>query len=133
MMRFVSKNSRVLYLLGALALPVSGSLAAQSQDPAQERITVNGLREPVAAEMTEGPEVDGIITARRGDELQVTTADGTSTTIAVRIRFLPPARWAMNPAASEMGTTVRIELKNFSSSSHGDEGSHNAGPRSTQA
>src|SRR3546814_1578645 len=33
--------------------------------------------------MTEGPQVEGIISARDGDRMQVTTADGTSTIITI--------------------------------------------------
>jgi OmpA-OmpF porin, OOP family len=69
------------------------------------------------AEMTEGPEIDGIISARDGDRLQVTAADGTSTVVVVneatRIRssggFLGLAR---NTLASESllnGLPVSVE------------------------
>src|SRR3546814_961513 len=33
--------------------------------------------------MAEGPEIEGIISARSGDGMQVTTADGTNTVIAI--------------------------------------------------
>src|SRR3546814_4506051 len=45
--------------------------------------TVYGSPAPEAAEMTEGPEIEGIISARSDDRLQVTAADGTHTIIAV--------------------------------------------------
>src|SRR3546814_10262197 len=62
------------------ALPI---LAAQAQDPSEGEIlaTVYAPGPPDAAEMTEGPQVEGIISARDGDRMQVTTADGTSTII----------------------------------------------------
>lgn len=66
-------------LLAALALPATGSLLAQTQAP----IVVEGERLPDMAEMTKGPEIKGVITARNGDKIKVTTADGSSTVIFV--------------------------------------------------
>jgi len=67
-------------MLAMATLPVSGAVFAQ--DDLDADVTVNGSY-PAAVEMTEGPEVDGIITARSGDTVQITTADGASTIIAV--------------------------------------------------
>ncbi len=80
-----SKGTRLLLPLAVLALPAWGSLAAQQQEPvADPNIIVNGAQaqEP-AAPMTEGPEVKGTITARSGDKMKVTTADGTSSVITL--------------------------------------------------
>lgn len=86
-MRVMSKKPGVLLLLTAIAVPAWGGLAAQQQqDPSQSRITVNGMlpaEAPAAVEMTAGPEIKGIISARSGDKLQVTAADGTSTMITI--------------------------------------------------
>lgn len=84
-MRVMSKSPTALFLLALLAGAAPVSLAAQEQEPPEADLSATVSEAPSydAAEMTAGPEVDGIITARRGDELQVTTADGTSTTIAV--------------------------------------------------
>ena len=76
-MRVMSKKSGVLCLLTMLALPVSGSLAAQQQSSPDPSIVVTGER------MTAGPEIKGIISARTGDKIKVTAADGTSTVIAI--------------------------------------------------
>src|SRR3546814_18567465 len=64
---------------------MAGSLAAQPQDASENGVmtTVYGSPAPEAAEMTEGPEIEGIISARSDDRLQVTAADGTHTIIAV--------------------------------------------------
>src|SRR3546814_9060653 len=64
---------------------MAGSLAAQPQDASENGVmtTVYGSPAPEAAEMTEGPETEGIISARSDDRLQVTAADGTHTIIAV--------------------------------------------------
>jgi outer membrane protein OmpA-like peptidoglycan-associated protein len=70
-----------------LAIPISGSLYAQQQEtPPDPNIVVNGTPAPKAVEapvMTAGPEIKGVITARNGDKMKVTAADGTSTIIAI--------------------------------------------------
>ncbi|MEP9361148.1 OmpA family protein [Sphingomonas sp. KR3-1] len=77
-MRVISKRPGARVLVAMLALTASGSAFAQAQDQ-QDRIVVNG----VPAATTPGPEVKGVITARHGDRLKVTTADGNSTVIAI--------------------------------------------------
>ena len=80
-MRSVSNNPTLLLLAAVLGASIPAGVFAQ--DAADGGVvTVNG-RLPDASEMTEGPEVVGFITARSGDRLQVTTADGTAATIAV--------------------------------------------------
>jgi len=63
-----------------LAVPVA--LSAQ-QDPYESQINVYGDRLPDRSEMTKGPEVEGIISARKGDQIQVTTVGGTRTTLSI--------------------------------------------------
>ncbi|HKR18132.1 OmpA family protein [Rhizorhapis sp.] len=84
-MSVISKNSRVLLLFPMLTGLASVSLAAQQpQDPPEADLSATySSPSPEAAEMTEGPEVDGIISARSGDKVQVTTADGNNTVIAI--------------------------------------------------
>ena len=79
-MRFMSKKSGVLFLLAAVTLPVSGSLSAQDQAAPDPSIIVNGERPPA---LVAGPEIKGVISARNGDKIKVTAADGTSTIILV--------------------------------------------------
>jgi OmpA-OmpF porin, OOP family len=73
------KNSLVIC---AIALSASGlvpvGLLAQDQD---RDIYVDGQLPPPPV-LTKGPEIKGIISARRGDRLQITTADGTNTVVA---------------------------------------------------
>jgi len=76
-MSVVFTRPGVLFLLGALAVPASTSLAAQPQDAPNQSIVVNA---PV---MIAGPEIKGVITARNGDRMKVRAADGTSTIIAI--------------------------------------------------
>ncbi len=66
-------------LLAVLAMPVS----AQDQG-AVDPIVVQGsdpVEAPVA--MSKGPEIKGIISARSGDRLKITTADGASTIVSI--------------------------------------------------
>jgi OmpA-OmpF porin, OOP family len=79
-MRVISKELR-FSLVAVAAVMAACSLPAQAQnDP---NIVVNGVLPADMAEMTPGPEIKGVITARRGERIQVTSADGTNTVIAV--------------------------------------------------
>jgi outer membrane protein OmpA-like peptidoglycan-associated protein len=77
-----------------LAGPAVGGLAAQPQDTQPQDAQPQDASEgdvmatvygslPPASEMTEGPKVEGIISARGDGRMQVTTADGTNAIIAV--------------------------------------------------
>ena len=80
-MRVNSYKPAALAMLGLLALPMAGSLSAQANnDP---NIVVTGAPQPDMSAMTPGPELKGVITAREGDRLKITTADGTSTIVAI--------------------------------------------------
>jgi OmpA-OmpF porin, OOP family len=76
------KSSRVHVLLTALALTASASLAAQQPSTQDPNIVVNGVQAEAPA-MTAGPEIKGVITARNGNKVKVTTADGAGTVIAI--------------------------------------------------
>ncbi|WP_088308737.1 OmpA family protein [Novosphingobium sp. B 225] len=80
-MRTIPARPGTLFLLAMLSLPLSAQLAAQPQtDPS---IIVNGERPLDLAQLAAGPEVKGVISARTGTRLRVTTADGTSMPIAL--------------------------------------------------
>jgi outer membrane protein OmpA-like peptidoglycan-associated protein len=82
-MRIASTNPQTLALIAALALPIASGVSAQQMDPPASGITVNGAAQPEPAAMAKGPEIKGIISARRGDTLQVTAADGSNTIIVI--------------------------------------------------
>lgn len=65
-----------------LAMPLGGGAHAQEIIP-EPNIVVSGERIPDPAEMTAGPEIKGVITARRDGKIKVTTAEGASTVIAI--------------------------------------------------
>ena len=75
-MRVISTRPAALVLLAMAALPISAR-AQESSDPS---IVVNGQR---LSGMPKGPELKGIITARSGDQIQVTMPDGSRQTVAV--------------------------------------------------
>lgn len=78
-MNVISKSPRALLMLAMLAGPASASLAQQPQDP----LTVTGTLPPEAGPMTAGPEIQGIISARSGDRMQVTSSEGTNTVVTI--------------------------------------------------
>jgi outer membrane protein OmpA-like peptidoglycan-associated protein len=83
------------FACAALAMPAWGVLSAQELSPqeqsAQEQvpadgapsITVTGQAPASLDGLTEGPEVEGIISARHGQQMQVTGDDGANTPILV--------------------------------------------------
>lgn len=77
-MSVISKSPKVLLLCSVLTGLASASLAAQ-QPEADLSATISSE----APEMTAGPEIKGIISARSGNQVQVTTADGANTVVAV--------------------------------------------------
>lgn len=84
-MSVISKSPRLLLLAALLSGVASGNLSAQAQDvqeapPADVSATFSS---PAPAEMTEGPEIKGIISARSGDKMQVTAADGAKSVIVI--------------------------------------------------
>ena len=82
-MRVVSQKAGVLCLLAILTVPIPGSLAAQQQRAPDPNIVVTGEILPDTTAMTPGPEIKGIITARSGDRMRVTSADGANTVIFI--------------------------------------------------
>lgn len=68
-------------LFTAIALP-AGSLAAQQQLAPDPTIVVSAELPPLSS-MSAGPEIKGTITRRTTDRMQVTSADGTNTTVAI--------------------------------------------------
>ena len=81
-MSVISKSPRAFLLLALLTGAASSSVIAQTQEPPQADVAAT-VYSPAPSEMTEGPEVKGIISARSGDKVQVTTADGNRTVVTV--------------------------------------------------
>ncbi len=85
-MSVVFQKSGVLILLATLAASAPGISFAQQPAPeaAQQSAPEAELRTSMsAAALSKGPDIKGIITASSHDQMQVTTADGTKTTVAI--------------------------------------------------
>ncbi len=87
-MSIISKRQTVLAMVAGAAIAVPASIAAQPVPVPNEEApltTVYGdIQIPAnLSELPEGPEVEGIISARKGDRMKVTTADGNATTVFV--------------------------------------------------
>lgn len=75
-MYVVTPRPRILMMLAVATLP-AGALLAQQPETPNPNIIVN------APAMAAGPEIKGTITARNGDRMKVTAADGTSSIITI--------------------------------------------------
>ncbi|NNC59420.1 MAG: OmpA family protein [Erythrobacter sp.] len=81
-MQFNSNASSALGALAALAMVVPASVVAQPQVSDDERtVIVTGEVPADLTDMPEGPEIDGFISARGGDRMEVTIPGGTKTVI----------------------------------------------------
>ena len=84
-MKPTNRAARALALAALIGATAATSLAAQTIRPDLDRdvlTTVTGNLPPMT-EMAEGEKITGIISARQGQRMQVTTEDGTSTTITL--------------------------------------------------
>lgn len=130
--------SRTCALLGACALlaaPAWGGLSAQELPPARgvaapapnrvadnaNQITVRGSLPDDLTGLVAGPELDGFIAARRGDQMQVTAPDGTSTMVRIapateiraRSGFLGIGRTQLGPDSLLNGLPVSVQTVVF--------------------
>ena len=117
-----------LALVAAMAMPATGTLSAQELEPASartaaqaevrtDRIDVYGSLPSDLTGLTAGPEIEGFISQRRGREVQVTSENGTATTVFVadstdiraRGGFLGLGRTTLGPEALMNGLPVIVE------------------------
>ena len=77
-----SRRSKMLVLLATLTVAAPGSVFAQPETPQADLSVTMDAPAPVAAPQV-GPEIKGVISARSGDRMQVTAADGTKTIISI--------------------------------------------------
>ncbi|MFW5634287.1 MAG: OmpA family protein [Erythrobacter sp.] len=130
-MSVISKRAGLALLAGALALPASGAFARQEpqQGPQQATpagphndrddtlATVYGSPPSDLEGLPEGPDVEGVITARNGSAIQVTSTDGSETIISVgtgtEIKssggFLGLAKDRLGPDALLNGLPVKVD------------------------
>ena len=81
-MHVISERPGLLCLLAIVSASAPGALLAQ-QDSTDPAIVVTGENLPDTSAMTPGSEIKGVITARSGDKMKVTAADGTGTVIFI--------------------------------------------------
>lgn len=82
-MNFSPKSPKALMLLSLFAVPMTAVTPAQAQDADAGLTGTVSDTSPDMASLTDGPEIEGIITARSDDRLQVTGADGSNTVVTV--------------------------------------------------
>jgi len=86
-MTIMSRKPMVPLLCAMLAMPAWSGLSAQEQgqDPAQGENPITVLGSPPAdlSGLSAGPEIGGFISARNGEKIQVTAADGSRTAILI--------------------------------------------------
>lgn len=83
-MSVVSRSPKALLMLAMLAVP-SGTMLAQAQDAydSQASTTVYGTPPADLTGLPKGPEVEGLISARNAERMQVTTEEGANTIVAI--------------------------------------------------
>lgn len=107
-------------LAGLAALPAAHGLSAQNSDGGEVLTTVYGNL-PTMADMNEGPRIEGIISARQGQRLQVTSEDGTSTILTlhpdteIRTRggFLGIGNKTFDQSALINGLPVKVRTRQY--------------------
>lgn len=122
-MRATKAKTSGLALAAVIAMAAPASLYAQVDGEVDGDVltTVTGTPPADMTGLTEGPDVEGIISARNGDQLQITAADGTSTIITVgsgtEIKssggFLGLNRKALGPDSLLNGLPVKAETVNW--------------------
>ena len=81
-MSVMFKKPVVSLLAIAVALPLATSLSAQEQAAPSDIVVTAEVPSDIAG-LPEGPEIKGIISARNGERIQVSTAEGQRTAIAI--------------------------------------------------
>jgi OmpA-OmpF porin, OOP family len=89
-MNVVSKNLKTGFLLATVAMVAPVSLSAQQQEAPPETsaqgeagTVVTGMPPADLTGLAAGPEIKGMISARRDDKMQVTGPDGTKTVLFI--------------------------------------------------
>ncbi|MBV7259727.1 OmpA family protein [Erythrobacter crassostreae] len=124
-MKKFSLRSRGLAAAAVVSMAAPAALTAQDQGPVRVSAqtqgdvltTVTGSPPADLSGLTEGPEIEGLISARDGDRLQVTSADGTSTVVTIgsgtvikaKGGFLGLGRTALTEDALLNGLPVSVE------------------------
>jgi OmpA-OmpF porin, OOP family len=114
------RTASSLALIALLSATAPAALSAQEGQGSEVLTTVYGNLPPIS-EMSEGPKVTGIITARQGQRLQVTGDDGSvnsvtlhpETEIRTRGGFLGIGNKSLDQNALINGLTVVVKTSQF--------------------
>jgi len=79
----MSKNSKFTLMLTTLALSSPFLVHAQEQAPAENNITVYGTPPVDLSGLEAGPEIEGHISARSAEKMQITSADNGNTVVLI--------------------------------------------------
>ena len=120
-MNIKTHTPKALMVLGLVAAPVLGVSAQQTASGNEVLTTVTAPRPPAMDQLAEGPDIEGFISARSGDRVQVTAADGTRTVVTVTpetsIRakggFLGLGRETLGPDALLNGIPVEVATRQW--------------------
>ncbi len=87
-MNIISKRPKISFLLATIAIVAPGGVSAQQdtqQDPSATEVgtTVTGMPPADLTGLAAGPEIKGMISARKDDKMQVTGPDGTKTVLFI--------------------------------------------------
>lgn len=112
-----------LAVAGALALPMAGAASAQQipQSEAEVLTTVRAPEAPSLEGLAEGPDIEGFISARDGNRVQVTRPNGSTavftvseeTSIRARGGFLGLGRDTLGADALLNGLPVEVETREW--------------------
>ena len=81
---FTNTKAALVCGIAVLAMPAGASAQEQWSQPYEDAtLTVTGNLPSDISELPEGPEIDGFISARRDNRIQVTTEDGAKTVVFV--------------------------------------------------
>lgn len=116
-MRTIPMTSGALALAALIAMPMSANLAAQEAGSGDILTTVVGSPPADLEGLPAGPDIEGFISARNAEKMQVTTPGGTNTVVAIssgtEIRakggFLGLSRDTLSSDALLNGLPVEVE------------------------
>ncbi|MHA7821092.1 MAG: OmpA family protein [Erythrobacter sp.] len=123
-MNFITKTPASMLALALAATPFAVPVAAQqAQAQASDDVltTVTAPRPPAMDTMADGPDIEGFISARNGNRIQVTANDGTATVLTIteetsikaRGGFLGLGREALTADALLNGLPVEVGTKQW--------------------
>ena len=112
----ISKSPKMLLAAALFAGSASAGIAQDAQDDGVTG-SVTDTTVPAASQMTKGPEIEGIISARKDNRVQITRADGSRTVVAVNADtkitssggFLSLNRDKLGPDSLLNGLPVSVE------------------------